>query len=88
MVSPTLATSSMAAARRLDCVFSIFGAAKPGMPVSSAIVVILANQLCRSHFRRRCRRRFGGIWATPLTKKGDLMGFGKYLVNAPRPAGE
>jgi hypothetical protein len=86
MVSPKVAISSIAAVRRLVSVVPLFGGAKPGLPVSSAMVVVLANQFlritcCRSHYRHRCRRPFGGIWATALRKKGDLMGFGKYLVN-------
>jgi hypothetical protein len=49
MVSVTVATSSIATARRLDRVLPARGAAKPGLPLSSVIGVILrvilANQV-------------------------------------------
>jgi hypothetical protein len=72
----TVAISSIAIAR-LERAFSVLGAAKPGLPVSSAIVVSFANHLSvtlSSAMPARVRpdwgeaideeRRFGGIWLT------------------------
>ena len=76
-VSATVAISSSPATCRFDRVCSARGGAKPGLPVSSAMVVtILRKSVRSSHHRRRCRRRFGRIWAEALKNKGDLMEVG------------
>jgi hypothetical protein len=49
IVNPTVAISSIVAARRREAVFSFRAGAKPGIPVSSAMAVVLANHLFRGH---------------------------------------
>jgi hypothetical protein len=48
IVNPTVAISSIVAARRREAVF-LSRRAKPGIPVSSAMAVVLANHLFRGH---------------------------------------
>jgi hypothetical protein len=69
MVNPTVAISSIVAARRRDAVFSFRGGAKPGTPVNSAMAVVLANHC--SVVTRSPR-----IGAAPLKNKGELVSFG------------
>jgi hypothetical protein len=73
-VSATVAINSSATACRLDSICSARGGAKPGLPVSSAMVVIILRESVRSsHHRGRCRRPFGRIRAKTLKNKGDLV---------------
>jgi len=75
--SATVAISSSAAMCRFDSVCSARGGAKPGLPVSFAMVVTILRESVRSsHHRCRCRRPFGRIRAEALKNKGDLMEVG------------